>query len=71
MRIWVTQFSPKSRRSDEVVRYQLGKRDKNKLRAFYNSCGLSARNAMRLTQHYADRLDSLRDGAAMLPRKSA
>jgi hypothetical protein len=60
----------KRRRRDEVVRRQLGKGDKNKIRAIYNHAAYWAER-VRLMQHWADRLDSLRDGAPVVPlRKS-
>ncbi len=61
----------KRRRRDEVVRRQLGKCDKNKIRGIYN-CAAYWAERMRLMQHWADRLDSLRDGApAVSLRRSA
>ena len=60
----------KRRRRDEVVRRQLGKGDKNKIRGIYNRAAYWAER-VRLMQHWADRLDSLRDGAPVVPlRKS-
>jgi integrase len=52
----------KRRRRDEVVRRQLAKGDKNKIRGIYNRAAYWAER-LRLMQHWADRLDSLRDGA--------
>jgi integrase len=52
----------KRRRRDQVVRRQLGKGDKNKIRGIYNRAVYWAER-VRLMQHWADRLDSLRDGA--------
>jgi integrase len=61
----------KQRRRNEVVRRQLGKGDKNKIRGIYNRAAYWAER-VRLMQHWADRLDSLRDGASVVPvRKSA
>jgi hypothetical protein len=51
----------KRRRRDDVVRRQLGKGDKNKIRAIYNRAAYWTER-VRLMQHWADRLDSLRDG---------
>jgi hypothetical protein len=59
------------RRRDEVVRRQLGKGDKNKIRGIYNRAAYRAER-VRLMQHWSDRLDSLRDGApAVSLRRSA
>jgi hypothetical protein len=61
----------KRRRRDEVVRRQLGKGDKNKIRGIYNRAAYWAER-VRLMQHWSDRLDSLRDGApAVSLRRSA
>ena len=61
----------KRRRRDEVVRRQLGKGDKNKIRGIYNRAAYWAER-VRLVQHWADRLHSLRDGApAVSLRRSA
>ena len=61
----------KRRRRDEVVRRQLGKGDKNKIRGI-NSRAANWAERVRLMQHWSDRLDSLRDRAsAVLPRRSA
>jgi integrase len=61
----------KRRRRDEVVRRQLGKGDKNKIRGIYNRAAYWTER-VRLMQHWADRLDSLRDGAPVVSaRKSA
>ena len=61
----------KRRRRDEVVRRQLGKGDKNKIRGIYNRAAYWAER-VRLMQHWSDRLDSLRDGAsAVVQRRSA
>ena len=61
----------KRRRRDEVVRRQLGKGDKNKIRGIYNCAAYWAGRA-RLMQRWTDRLDSLRDGAPAVPlRRSA
>jgi integrase len=61
----------KKRRRAEVVRRQLGKGDKNKIRGIYNRAAYWAER-VRLMQHWADRLDSLRDAAPVVPlRKSA
>jgi hypothetical protein len=54
-----------------VVRRQLGKGDKNKIRSIYNRAAYWAERE-RLMQHWSDRVDSLRDRAsAVLPRRSA
>ena len=59
------------RRCDEVVRRQLGKGDKNKIRGIDNRAAYWAER-VRLLQYRSDRLDSLRDGApAMSLRRSA
>jgi integrase len=61
----------KRRRRDEVVRRQLAKGDKNKIRGIYNRAAYWGER-VRLMQHWADRLDSLRDRTPALPlRKSA
>jgi integrase len=61
----------KRRRRDEVVWRQLGKGDKNKIRGIYNRAAYWTERR-RLMQHWADRLDCLRDGASLVPvRKSA
>ena len=61
----------KKRRRDEVVRRQLGKGDKNKIRGIYNRAAYWPER-VRLMQHWADRLDSVRDNASVVPlRKSA
>jgi integrase len=61
----------KRRRRDEVVRRQLGKGDKNKIRGIYNRAAYWAER-VRLMQHWANRLDSLRDGGSVVPlRKPA
>ena len=61
----------KRRRREEVVRRQLGKGDKNKIRAIYNRAAYWAER-VRLMQHWANRLDRLRDGASVVPlRKPA
>jgi hypothetical protein len=61
----------KRRRRGEVVRRQLGKGDKNKIRSIYNRAAYGAER-VRLMQHWCDRLDSLRDGApAVSLRRSA
>ncbi|MDP3243701.1 MAG: hypothetical protein Q8M69_25025, partial [Reyranella sp.] len=51
----------KRRRRDEVVRRQLGKGDKNRIRGIYNRAAYWSER-VRLMQYWADRLDSLRDG---------
>ena len=51
------------RRRDEVVRRQLGKGDKNKIRGIYSRAAYWAERA-RLIQRWSDRLDSLRNGAS-------
>jgi hypothetical protein len=54
-----------------VVRRQLGKGDKNKIRGIYNRAAHWAER-LRLMQHWSDRLDSLRDDApAVSLRRSA
>jgi hypothetical protein len=54
-----------------VVRRQLAKGDKNKIRGIYNRAAYWAER-VRLIQHWADRLDSLRHAAAAVSlRKSA
>jgi len=54
-----------------VVRRQLGKGDKNKIRGIYNRVAYWAER-VRLMQHWSDRLDSLRDDApAVSLRRSA
>ena len=54
-----------------MVRRQLGKGDKNKIRGIYNRAAYWTERK-RMMQHWADRLDSLRDGASVVPlRKSA
>jgi len=54
-----------------VVRRQLGKGDKNKIRGIYNRAAYWAER-VRLIQHWADRLDSLLDGGpAVSLRRSA
>jgi hypothetical protein len=54
-----------------VVRRQLGKGDKNKIRGIYNRAAYWAER-VRLMQHWSDRLDSPRDGApAVSLRRSA
>jgi hypothetical protein len=54
-----------------VVRRQLGKGDKNKIRGIYNRATYWAER-VRLMQHWSDRLGSLRNGApAVSLRRSA
>ena len=62
----------KRRRRDEVVRRQLGKGDKNKIRGIYNRAAYWAER-VRLMQHWANRLDNLRDEkrAVSLKRSAA
>ena len=61
----------KRRRRDEVVRHHLSKGDKNNIRGIYNRAAYW-KERMRLMQHWADRIDSLRAGApAMSRRRSA
>ena len=60
----------KRRRRDEVVRRQLAKGDKNKIRGIYNRAAYW-NERVRLMQHWANRLDQLRKGIAMPLRKSA
>jgi hypothetical protein len=52
-----------------VVR-QLGKGDKNKIRGIYNRAAYWAER-VRLMQRWADRLDSLRDGAPVVPLRNS
>ncbi len=58
----------KRRRRDEVVRRQLGKGDKNKIRGIYNRA-VYWKERVRLMQHWADRVDSLRGGAPAVSRR--
>jgi hypothetical protein len=60
----------KRRRRDEVVRRQLAKGDKNKIRSIYDRA-VYWNERVRLMQHWADRLDRLRKGEATPLRKSA
>jgi integrase len=60
----------KRRRRDEVVRRQLAKGDKNKIRGIYNRAAYWSER-VRLMQHWANRLDRLRKGFAVQLRKSA
>jgi integrase len=61
----------KKRRRDEVLRRQLAKGDKNKIRGIYNRAAYW-RERVRLMQHWADHLDSLRASASVVRlRKSA
>ena len=54
-----------------VVRRQLGKGDKNKMHGIYNRAAYWTER-VRLTQHWSDRLDSLRDEASAVSlRRSA
>jgi hypothetical protein len=53
-----------------VVRRQLAKGDKNKIRGIYSRAAYWSER-MRLMQHCANRLDRLRKGVAVPPRKSA
>jgi hypothetical protein len=55
---------------DEVVRRQLAKGDKNKIRGIYNRAAYWSER-VRLMQHWANRLDRLRKGFAVPLRKSA
>jgi hypothetical protein len=53
------------------VRRQPGDGDKNKIRGIYNRAAYWSER-VRLTRHWSDRLDSLRNGApAVSPRRSA
>jgi integrase len=52
----------KRRCRDEVVRRQLAKGDKNKIRGIYNRAAYWTER-VRLMQHWADRLDRLRERA--------
>ena len=61
----------KRRRRGEVVRRQLGKGDKNKIRGIYSRAAYWAER-VRLMQHWSDCFDSLRDGVpAVSLRRSA
>jgi len=60
----------KRRRRDEVVRRQLAKGDKNKIRGIYNRAAYWSER-VRLMQHWANRLDRLRKGVAVPLHKSA
>ena len=61
----------KRRRRGEVVWRQLGRGDKNKIRGIYNRAAYWTERG-GLMQHWADRLDGLRDSASVAPlRKSA
>ena len=60
----------KRRRRDEVVRRQLAKGDKNKIRGIYNRAAYWSER-VRLMQHWANRLDCLRKAVAAPLRKSA
>ena len=61
----------KRRRRGDVVRRQLAKGDKNKIRGIYNRAAYW-RERVRLMQHWADHLDSLRASASIVRlRKSA
>jgi integrase len=60
----------KRRRRDEVVRRQLAKGDKNKIRGIYNRAAYWSER-VRLMQHWANRLDRLRKGVPVPLRKSA
>jgi len=53
-----------------MVRCQLGKGDKNKIRGIYNRAAYRAER-VRLMQYWADRLDSLRDGAPVVPLRNS
>ncbi len=55
----------KKRRRGEVVRRQLAKGDKNKIRGIYNRAAYWGER-VRLMQHWADHLDSLRASASVL-----
>jgi len=57
-------------RCDEVVRRQLAKGDKNKIRGIYDRAAYWSER-VRLMQHWANRLDRLRKGVAVPLRKSA
>ena len=52
----------------EVVQRQLGKGDKNKIRGIYNRAAYW-KERVRLLQHWADRIDSLRTGAPAISRR--
>jgi len=60
----------KRRRRDEVVRRQLAKGDKNKIRGIYNRAAYW-NDRVRLMQHWANCLDRLRKGGVVQLRKSA
>ena len=51
-----------------MVRRQLGKGDKNKIRGIYNRAAYW-KERVRLMQHWADRIDSLRDGVPAVSRR--
>jgi hypothetical protein len=55
---------------DDVVRRQLTKGDKNKIRGIYNRAAYWSER-VRLMQHWANRLDRLGKGVAVQLRKSA
>jgi hypothetical protein len=60
----------KRQRRGEVVRRQFGSGDKNKIRGIYNRAAYWTERG-RLMQHWADRLDSLRDGASVVPLRNS
>src|SRR5712672_3390091 len=60
----------KRRRRDEVVRRQLGKGDKKQIRGIYQRAAYSAERVIH-NQHWAHRLDSLRDGAPVVPLRNS
>jgi hypothetical protein len=56
----VAKMNARWRRREGVMRRQLGKADKNKIRGIYAAYWAER---VRLMQHWSDRLDSLCDGA--------
>jgi integrase len=60
----------KRRRRSEVVRRQLGKGDRNKVRGIYDRAAYWVERE-RMMQHWADRLDSLRAAASVVPRRKS
>ena len=56
----------KKKRRNDVTRRQFGKADKNKMRGIYNRAAYWSER-IKLMQHWADWLDQLRDGPAILP----
>jgi integrase len=58
----------KKKRQNEVRRRQLGKKDKNKIRGIYNRAAYW-RERVQMMQHWADRLDELRNGKVIALRR--